>query len=104
VQTDSSRSRRIGLDVANSIEFIVVSSDFPFEAAKAIVILPVENGPGVLVEVNPAEGVAIAEKAKDEQWKGEKTVQPIRYPYVNHCHFLILSSFDVHGSWFIVRK
>jgi hypothetical protein len=88
VQTNSSRPGSIGHYIANSIEFIIFSVDFPFEAAKAIVILLVENGPGALAEVNPAEGVAIAEKAKDEQWKGENTVKPIRNTYVNHCHFI----------------
>jgi hypothetical protein len=70
----------------------------PFEIAKTVVILQVEDCEFAFAEVNSAESVAEAEQAIGEQWTGEKKVEPVWNFDLNSCHFISLLFFSVRCS------
>ena len=67
--------------------------DEPFEMPYKIVVARLNDSELAQAKTNFAEGVAITEKAKGEQWTGEKKVETIQNPDLNSCHNIVPHSF-----------
>jgi len=57
----------VDCEIANSIEFAIISSEIPFKFTETIVVALVEYRESIFAQVNSAEGVAETEQAISEK-------------------------------------